>query len=87
MTTRVENVTFSTYFNGLVGLNARLSENIRRKIRIGTPDLPECVRERLQRMEVPIVLDDVNKVRQLQYLSSGVDHFESGSRNHHNLLR
>lgn len=80
MTTRVENVTFSTYFNGLVGLNARLSENIRRKIRIGTPDLPECVRERLQRMEVPIVLDDVNKVRQLQYLSSGVDHFESGSR-------
>ncbi|KAH9783038.1 Disease resistance-like protein DSC1 [Citrus sinensis] len=52
---------------GLVHLREQvLSEVLEENITIRTPDLPEYIRERLKRMKIFIVLDDVNKVRQLE---------------------
>ncbi|ESR63259.1 hypothetical protein CICLE_v10013961mg [Citrus x clementina] len=57
-----------------------LSEVFEENLRIRTPNLPEYVRERLQRTKVLIVLDDVNKVGQLEYLIGGLERFGPGSR-------
>ncbi|KAH9783002.1 Disease resistance-like protein DSC1 [Citrus sinensis] len=66
---------------GLVHLREQvLSEVLEENIAIRTPDLPEYIRERLKRMKIFIVLDDVNKVRQLEYLTGGLDRFGPGSR-------
>ncbi|KAK9200675.1 hypothetical protein WN944_015873 [Citrus x changshan-huyou] len=66
---------------GLVHLREQvLSEVLEENITIRTPDLPEYIRERLKRMKIFIVLDDVNKVRQLEYLTGGLDRFGPGSR-------
>ncbi|KAH9726831.1 Disease resistance-like protein DSC1 [Citrus sinensis] len=66
---------------GLVHLREQvLSEVLDENIKIRTPDLPKYMRERLQQMKIFIVLDDVNKVRQLEYLTGGLDQFGPGSR-------
>ncbi|KAH9727753.1 Disease resistance-like protein DSC1 [Citrus sinensis] len=57
-----------------------LSEVFEENLRIRTPNLPEYVRERLRRTKVLIVLDDVNKVGQLEYLIGGLERFGPGSR-------
>ncbi|KAH9783040.1 Disease resistance-like protein DSC1 [Citrus sinensis] len=63
---------------GLVHLREQvLSEVLEENITIRTPDLPEYIRERLKRMKIFIVLDDVNKVRQLEYLTGGLDRLET----------
>ncbi|KAH9726816.1 Disease resistance-like protein DSC1 [Citrus sinensis] len=66
---------------GLVHLRDRLlSQILDESIRIETPYIPHYIRERLQCMKVFIVLDDVNKFRQLEYLAGGLDRFGLGSR-------
>ncbi|ESR55388.1 hypothetical protein CICLE_v10018528mg [Citrus x clementina] len=67
--------------HGLLYLRDRvLSEIFEENIKIGTPYLPEYIGERLRRMKVLIVLDDVNKVGQLKNLAGGIDRFGPGSR-------
>ncbi|KAK9200606.1 hypothetical protein WN944_015804 [Citrus x changshan-huyou] len=66
---------------GLVHLREQvLSEVLDENIKIRTPALPKYMRERLQQMKIFIVLDDVNKVRQLEYLTGELDQFGPGSR-------
>ncbi|KAH9725277.1 Disease resistance-like protein DSC1 [Citrus sinensis] len=66
---------------GLVYLRDRVvSEIFQEDIKIGTPYLPDYIVERLNRMKVLTVLDDVNKVRQLHYLACVLDQFGPGSR-------
>ncbi|KAJ4723403.1 Disease resistance protein (TIR-NBS-LRR class) family [Melia azedarach] len=47
---------------------------------LGGPNIPQYMKDRLQRMKVFIVLDDVNKFRQLEYLVGGLHQFGPGSR-------
>lgn len=66
---------------GLVHLRERvLSEILEENLKIGTPNLPEYIKERLQQMKVFIVLDDVNKPEQLIFLVGGLDRFGPRSR-------
>ncbi|KAH9778157.1 ADP-ribosyl cyclase/cyclic ADP-ribose hydrolase [Citrus sinensis] len=65
----------------LVRLRERiLSEILDENIKIRTPNLSECIKKRLRQMDVFIVLDDVNKVGQLDYLAGGLDQFGPGSK-------
>ncbi|KAH9780915.1 ADP-ribosyl cyclase/cyclic ADP-ribose hydrolase [Citrus sinensis] len=66
---------------GLVHLrNQVLSKLLGENFDIGTPKIPQYIRDRLQRMKVFIVLDDVNKYGQLEYFDGGLDRFGPGSR-------
>ena len=66
---------------GLVHLrNQVLSKVLGENFDIGTPKIPQYIRDRLQRMKVFIVLDDVSKYGQLEYFAGGLDRFGPGSR-------
>lgn len=75
------NVKEESERGGLVRLQERvLSEILDKNIKIGTPNLSEGIKKRLQQMNVFIVLDDVNKLGQLDYLAGGLDRFGPGSK-------
>ncbi|KAJ7950441.1 Disease resistance protein (TIR-NBS-LRR class) [Quillaja saponaria] len=83
----VANVRENSEKRGLNGLrNKLLSHILDKKIKISTPDLPPFVKNGLRRKKVLIVLDDVHKTRELEYLAGGEylatgdDWFGSGSR-------
>ena len=74
--------------NGLMKLRDKLLNELLKeeKISVGTSSLPSFVKERLGRMKVLIVLDDVNDSKQLETLvcdSSGAM-VQSGNYNHYN---
>ncbi|KAH9783028.1 Disease resistance-like protein DSC1 [Citrus sinensis] len=75
------NVREESERGGLVYLRERLySEILEETLKIRTPSVPKCIKERLQQMKVFVVLDDVNKPEQLDYLAGGLDRFGLGSR-------
>ncbi|KAJ4723398.1 putative disease resistance protein (TIR-NBS-LRR class) [Melia azedarach] len=47
---------------------------------LGGPNIPQYMMDRLQRMKVFIILDDVNKFGQIEYLIEGLHQFGPGSR-------
>ncbi|KAJ0020695.1 hypothetical protein Pint_31061 [Pistacia integerrima] len=57
-----------------------LSQVLEENLNIGTPIIPQYIQRRLQRKKVFIVLDDVNNLRQLEFLTGGLDRFGQGSR-------
>ncbi|KAJ4723742.1 Disease resistance protein (TIR-NBS-LRR class) family [Melia azedarach] len=66
---------------GLLHLREKiLSQVLEENLNIGTPEIPEYIKGRLQRMKVFICLDDVNKFGQLEYLAGGLERFGPGSR-------
>ncbi|KAJ4723749.1 Disease resistance protein (TIR-NBS-LRR class) [Melia azedarach] len=66
---------------GLSNLQKKLlSQLLQEKIEIGGPNIPQHTKDRLRHMKVFIVLDDVNKFRQLEQLAGGINPFGPGSR-------
>ncbi|GAY44815.1 hypothetical protein CUMW_084740 [Citrus unshiu] len=57
-----------------------LSTILSEKLEVAGPNIPQFTKERVRRMKVLIVLDDVNKVGQLEGLIGGLDQYGPGSR-------
>ncbi|KAK9200657.1 hypothetical protein WN944_015855 [Citrus x changshan-huyou] len=57
-----------------------LSTILSEKLELAGPNIPQFTKERVRRMKVLIVLDDVNKVGQLEGLIGGLDQYGPGSR-------
>ncbi|KAJ4723792.1 putative disease resistance protein (TIR-NBS-LRR class) [Melia azedarach] len=57
-----------------------LSELLDEKNVKSGPNIPQYTNKRLQRMRLLIVLDDVSKLEQLEYLVGGLDQFGRGSK-------
>ncbi|KAL9432015.1 hypothetical protein AB3S75_027096 [Citrus x aurantiifolia] len=57
-----------------------LSTKLSEKLEVDGPNIPQFTKERLRRMKVLIVLDDVNKDEQLEGLIGGLDQYGPGSR-------
>ncbi|KAJ4723394.1 Disease resistance protein (TIR-NBS-LRR class) family [Melia azedarach] len=75
------NVRQESERGGLIHLREQvLSQLLEENLKIETPNIPQYIKERLQEMKVCIVLDDVNKFSQLEYLAGGLNRFGSGSR-------
>ncbi|KAH9726913.1 ADP-ribosyl cyclase/cyclic ADP-ribose hydrolase [Citrus sinensis] len=57
-----------------------LSRILREKLEVDGPNIPQFTKERVRRMKVLIVLDDVSKDGQLEGLIGGLDQYGPGSR-------
>ncbi|KAH9783471.1 ADP-ribosyl cyclase/cyclic ADP-ribose hydrolase [Citrus sinensis] len=57
-----------------------LSRILREKLKVDGPNIPQFTKERVRRMKVLIVLDDVSKDGQLEGLIGGLDQYGPGSR-------
>ncbi|XP_052292651.1 TMV resistance protein N-like isoform X3 [Citrus sinensis] len=67
--------------DGLEGLQKQiLSRILREKLEVDGPNIPQFTKERVRRMKVLIVLDDVSKDGQLEGLIGGLDQYGPGSR-------
>ncbi|KAL9436805.1 hypothetical protein AB3S75_022783 [Citrus x aurantiifolia] len=57
-----------------------LSRILREKLKVDGPNIPQFTKERVRRMKVLMVLDDVSKDGQLEGLIGGLDQYGPGSR-------
>ncbi|KAJ4723728.1 Disease resistance protein (TIR-NBS-LRR class) family [Melia azedarach] len=57
-----------------------LSHLLEENIEVGGPNIPKYIKDKLRSKRIFIVLDDVNKIWQLEYLAGGLDRFGLGSR-------